>query len=73
MNHNYALVGFASLMLFVGMIIFVVWLAKVQFSREYDTYDIVFDTGRFEPRSQKGRTLLAHELAHTIQQKGSRV
>jgi phospholipid/cholesterol/gamma-HCH transport system substrate-binding protein len=42
-NANYALVGFASLMLFVGMIIFVVWLAKVQFSREYDTYDIVFD------------------------------
>jgi phospholipid/cholesterol/gamma-HCH transport system substrate-binding protein len=42
-NANYALVGFASLMLFVGMIIFVVWLAKVQFSREYDTYDILFD------------------------------
>ena len=42
-NANYALVGFASLMLFVGMIIFVIWLAKVQFSREYDTYDILFD------------------------------
>jgi phospholipid/cholesterol/gamma-HCH transport system substrate-binding protein len=42
-NANYALVGFASLMLFVGLVIFVVWLAKVQFSREYDTYDIVFD------------------------------
>jgi phospholipid/cholesterol/gamma-HCH transport system substrate-binding protein len=42
-NANYALVGFASLMLFVGMVIFVVWLARVQFSREYDTYDIVFD------------------------------
>jgi phospholipid/cholesterol/gamma-HCH transport system substrate-binding protein len=42
-NANYALVGFASLMLFVGMVIFVVWLARVQFSREYDTYDIVFE------------------------------
>jgi phospholipid/cholesterol/gamma-HCH transport system substrate-binding protein len=42
-NANYALVGFASLMLFIGMVIFVVWLAKVQFSREYDTYDIIFD------------------------------
>jgi len=35
--------------------------------------DIVFDTGRFQPRSQQGRTLLAHELAHTIQQKSNRV
>src|SRR6185312_431243 len=34
--------------------------------------DIVFDTGRFQPGSQQGRTLLAHELAHTIQQKGNR-
>ncbi len=42
-NANYALVGFASLMLFVGLVIFVVWLARVQFAREYDTYDIVFN------------------------------
>src|SRR5580693_5659534 len=41
-NANYALVGFASMMLFVGLIIFVVWLARVQFSREYDTYDVLF-------------------------------
>ena len=41
-NANYALVGFASMMLFVGLVIFVVWLARVQFSREYDTYDILF-------------------------------
>jgi phospholipid/cholesterol/gamma-HCH transport system substrate-binding protein len=41
-NANYALVGFASLMLFVGTVIFVVWLARIGFSREYDLYDIVF-------------------------------
>jgi phospholipid/cholesterol/gamma-HCH transport system substrate-binding protein len=41
-NANYALVGFASLMLFVGLVIFVVWLARVQFAREYDTYDVLF-------------------------------
>ena len=34
--------------------------------------DIVFDSGRFQPQSQQGRTLLAHELAHTIQQKANR-
>ena len=39
---NYALVGFASLALFVGMVIFVVWLARIQFNREYDLYDVVF-------------------------------
>ena len=41
-NANYALVGFASLMLVVGLVIFVFWLARVQFAREYDVYDIVF-------------------------------
>jgi phospholipid/cholesterol/gamma-HCH transport system substrate-binding protein len=41
-NANYALVGFASMMLFLGLVVFVIWLARVQFSREYDTYDILF-------------------------------
>ena len=41
-NANYALVGFASLMLFVGMVTFIVWLARVTFSQQYDTYDVVF-------------------------------
>ena len=41
-NANYALVGFASLAIFVGMVVFVVWLARVQFSHEYSLYDIVF-------------------------------
>jgi len=30
---------------------------------------IVFGTGRLEPRTAKGRRLLAHELAHVIQQR----
>jgi phospholipid/cholesterol/gamma-HCH transport system substrate-binding protein len=42
-NANYALVGFASLVLFVGMAAFVLWLAQVRFARDYDVYDIVFD------------------------------
>jgi phospholipid/cholesterol/gamma-HCH transport system substrate-binding protein len=41
-NANYALVGFASLMLVVGLVMFVFWLARVQFAQEYDIYDIVF-------------------------------
>lgn len=32
---------------------------------------IVFDRGRYAPHEQRGRSLLAHELAHTIQQPGS--
>ena len=30
--------------------------------------DIVFDTGQYAPSTTEGRRLLAHELAHTIQQ-----
>jgi phospholipid/cholesterol/gamma-HCH transport system substrate-binding protein len=37
------MVGFASLILFVGLIAFVLWLAQVSFARDYDIYDIVFD------------------------------
>jgi len=32
--------------------------------------DIVFDHGKYDPGSQGGRQLLAHELAHTVQQQG---
>jgi phospholipid/cholesterol/gamma-HCH transport system substrate-binding protein len=42
-NANYALVGLSSLILFVGLMIFVVWLARISFSQEFDLYDIVFD------------------------------
>jgi phospholipid/cholesterol/gamma-HCH transport system substrate-binding protein len=42
-NANNALVGLSSLILFIGLVIFVVWLARISFSQEYDLYDIVFD------------------------------
>ena len=38
-NANYALVGFASLVLLVGLAAFVLWLAQVRFARDYDLYD----------------------------------
>jgi len=41
-NANYALVGLSTLMLFVGLVIFIAWLARVSFSHEYDVYDILF-------------------------------
>ena len=40
-NANYALVGAATLLLFLGLVVFVVWLARLQ-SPDYDLYDIVF-------------------------------
>lgn len=30
---------------------------------------IAFDTGKYEPQTREGRKLIAHELAHTVQQK----
>ncbi len=33
--------------------------------------DIAFDTGRYAPHSSEGRRLLAHELAHVVQQRGT--
>jgi Domain of unknown function (DUF4157) len=33
---------------------------------------VVFGAGRYAPGSAEGRALLAHELAHTIQQRGAR-
>ncbi|MGE5500326.1 MAG: MlaD family protein [Ignavibacteriales bacterium] len=41
-NANYGLVGLVSLILFVGVVVFIFWLAKLQFTRDYDTYDILF-------------------------------
>ena len=41
-NANYALVGLISLILFLGVIIFVVWLAKTQFANQYSIYDVDF-------------------------------
>jgi outer membrane protein OmpA-like peptidoglycan-associated protein len=31
---------------------------------------VVFGEGQFEPRSERGRALLAHELVHVVQQRG---
>jgi Domain of unknown function (DUF4157) len=33
-------------------------------------YDIYFNTGKYDPTSSGGKELLAHELAHVVQQKG---
>lgn len=41
-NANYALVGAVTLFLFMGLVVFVVWLAKLSFSQEYDLYDVLF-------------------------------
>ena len=41
-NANYALVGLASTLLLIGMIVFSVWLAAFKFNQDYDYYDIVF-------------------------------
>jgi hypothetical protein len=34
---------------------------------------VVFDTGRYAPHSWAGKRLLAHELAHTLQQQDARI
>jgi phospholipid/cholesterol/gamma-HCH transport system substrate-binding protein len=41
-NANYALVGLSSLILFIGLVIFVIWLARLRINAEYDLYDILF-------------------------------
>lgn len=41
-NANYALVGLSTLILFIGLVIFSIWLARVAFARDYDVYDILF-------------------------------
>ncbi|MBC7168026.1 MlaD family protein [Phenylobacterium sp.] len=41
-NANYALVGLSTLILFIGLVIFSVWLARVAFARDFDVYDILF-------------------------------
>lgn len=41
-NAHYALVGVISAALFVGLVVFVVWLARLSFAKEYDIYDVDF-------------------------------
>lgn len=39
---NYALVGLATLILSVALMVFVVWLARLSFANDYEIYDIKF-------------------------------
>lgn len=41
-NAHYAAVGLATLVLMLGLVLFVVWLARFQFAQEYDEYDVLF-------------------------------
>jgi phospholipid/cholesterol/gamma-HCH transport system substrate-binding protein len=41
-NANYALVGLSTMILLIGLSVFAIWLARVQFSQENDLYDIIF-------------------------------
>jgi phospholipid/cholesterol/gamma-HCH transport system substrate-binding protein len=41
-NAHYAVVGLVSTLLLIGLAIFTVWLARVQFSKQYDVYDVDF-------------------------------
>jgi phospholipid/cholesterol/gamma-HCH transport system substrate-binding protein len=41
-NAHYALVGLISLILVMATIIFVFWLARFQFTKQYDIYDVDF-------------------------------
>ena len=41
-NAHYALVGLISMALFVGLVVFVVWLARLQFTKAFDLYDVDF-------------------------------
>jgi phospholipid/cholesterol/gamma-HCH transport system substrate-binding protein len=42
-NANYALVGLATTLLFVGLVIFVIWLARLQSADDFNEYDVVFN------------------------------
>lgn len=39
---HYAAVGIATVALLVALVVFTIWLARVQFNKDYDVYDIVF-------------------------------
>jgi phospholipid/cholesterol/gamma-HCH transport system substrate-binding protein len=41
-NANYALVGLASTIIIIGLIVFSLWLAAFRFGQDYDEYDISF-------------------------------
>jgi phospholipid/cholesterol/gamma-HCH transport system substrate-binding protein len=39
---HYAAVGIATVALVAALVVFTIWLARIQFNSEYDVYDIVF-------------------------------
>jgi len=41
-NAHYALVGLISLILTIALVLFVMWLARLQFAQQYDNYDVDF-------------------------------
>jgi phospholipid/cholesterol/gamma-HCH transport system substrate-binding protein len=41
-NAHYAAIGLATMVLCIGLLLFVVWLAKVRFSHDYDIYEVQF-------------------------------
>jgi phospholipid/cholesterol/gamma-HCH transport system substrate-binding protein len=42
-NANYALVGLSTIILTVAVVVFVVWLGRLNFAQSNDLYDIVFE------------------------------
>lgn len=41
-NAHYAAIGLATSVLFLGLLLFVIWLARFQFARDYDIYNVIF-------------------------------
>lgn len=39
---HYAAVGIVTVVLLAALVVFTIWLARLQFSKDYDVYDIVF-------------------------------
>ena len=52
-NAHYAAVGLATLILFLGTVLFGIWLARFSLARHYDSYDVVF-TGAVRGLSKGG-------------------
>ena len=41
-NAEYGLIGLTTVSLFLGLVVFIVWLAGAQFNKAYQLYDIIF-------------------------------
>lgn len=50
---HYATVGIATILILVGLAVFTIWLARLQFNNDYDVYDIIF-TGPVRGLSEGG-------------------